>query len=237
LHDPAIGTGLAATHQTILREEIDKFDLFLYHEDDIMFTYPQLVAYLAETKRLHDLDPENGLREHVMGFQRYRRLRRSWEEVYRGDGYGENDIFEQELLEEVPEISLTCIKDQPYQLVTGNTHQAMWIFTADNVRWLQHKCNFMDHESPSREFMSSFLIYEHKAHYCGLYKLHPAERFYKFGVQHYYQQRHVSWFPMWTANENVKAGFHHYSVPKAGLEVPDCWKDIVEESKAAQGSP
>ena len=142
-----VGTGLSMYHKPYLKKEIDNFDFFVYHEDDIMFKYSHLVAYLHETKKLNDLLPDSGLRDHVIGFQRYRRLLRG------GDlstPFGEGDIFEQDLLEEVPKFTPVCLNDEPFLYVTGNLHQAIWAFTTIQLRMLQTKCHFMDHMQPSR---------------------------------------------------------------------------------------
>ena len=116
VHDPSVGTSLAAKHKKYLRENINNFDFFVYHEDDIIFKHSHLVAYLNETRTLHDLLPETGLKDNVIGFQRYRRLFRT------GDihsPYGENDIFEQEMLEEMPSLDPICINNVPYLHVHG----------------------------------------------------------------------------------------------------------------------
>lgn len=146
VHDKSVGTELAAKHKAILRTELNNFDFFVYHEDDMIFKYSHLVAYITETKRLHELNPESGLHDNVIGFQRYRR-------ILRGDihgGYGENDIFEQDIFEEMPEFTPICVKDSPYLLVTGNTHQAIWAFTTAQLHMLQEKCHFLEHTSASR---------------------------------------------------------------------------------------
>jgi hypothetical protein len=144
VHDRSIGTSLAAEHKRILREELEHFDFFVYHEDDIVFKYSHLVGYLNETLKLHQLEPETGLRDYVIGFQRYRRI------MCGNAEYGENDIFEQDLFEEMPEFTPICIKDTPYLHVTGNTHQAIWAFATAQIRILQEKCHFIDHTSASR---------------------------------------------------------------------------------------
>ena len=146
VHDKSVGTGLAAMHKRILGEELHNFDYFVYHEEDMVFKYSHLVGYLNETRKLHELLPDNGLHDYVIGFQRYRR-------ILRGDihgGYGETDIFEQDILEEMPEFTPICIKDTPYLQVTGNTHQAIWAFTKGQLLMLQDKCNFLNHTSASR---------------------------------------------------------------------------------------
>lgn len=131
VHDPSVGTSLAAKHKKFLRENVNDFDFFVYHEDDIIFKYAHLVAYLNETKTLHDLMPETGLKDNVIGFQRYRRLLRT------GDihaPYGETDIFEQELLEEMPSLDPICIKDVPYLHAHGESTRC-WYLCILSLLW------------------------------------------------------------------------------------------------------
>jgi hypothetical protein len=63
---------------------------------------------------------------------------------------GEQDIFEQDLMEETPNFRPTCISDSPYLVVEGNIHQAMWILIREQVDTLQGKCSFLNQSSPSR---------------------------------------------------------------------------------------
>ena len=100
VHDRSIGISLGAVHREFLFREVENYDFFVYHEDDIVFKYNHLMGYLYETKKLHELLPDNGLRDYNIGFQRYRKLMRIGE-VHHEESFGEQDIFEQELLEEV----------------------------------------------------------------------------------------------------------------------------------------
>ena len=138
--------GLAATHRPIVAKERHNYDVFIYHEDDIIFKYSHLLAYLNETFQLHLIAPHVGLYNNVIGFQRYRK-------IYASNGHSkmkEHDIFEQELFEEMPSFNPICISNHPYLKVGGNTHQAMWIFTSSQINMLQKKCNFLNHSSDSR---------------------------------------------------------------------------------------
>lgn len=86
------------------------------------------------------------------------------------------------------------------------------------------------------EYMSSFSLFYRKTYHCGLNKLLPPTRLYTFAILHYYQQRHVSWIPVFAADENIRAGFH--SRQRTPAEVPPCWKTIVEHYQAEQaGKP
>ena len=224
VHDKSIGIALGAEHRKVLGAEINNFDVFVYHEDDIVFKLSHLSAYLYETKQLQLLLKEDAV-NHCIGFQRYRRL--GW------GGGAEQDIFEQNLLEETPDFAPICFQDKPYLSVQGNTHQAIWILTQEQILYLQERCNFLNHSTPSREHMSSFSLFS-RGGWCGLHKVLPGERFTTFTIQHYYQQRHVSWTPVFFADENIKAGYHYSASPRQKREFPSCWEHVVNQSLVQQ---
>ena len=74
-HPANVSTALSAVHRNILGQELHNYDLFFYHEDDMIFKYAHIVGFLGETLRTHQLLPANGLRDHTIGFQRYRYVR------------------------------------------------------------------------------------------------------------------------------------------------------------------
>ena len=102
----------------------------------------------------------------------------------------------------------------------------MWIFTREQIKMLQERCNFLNQSSASREFMSSFSVWDH----CRFKKIIPAQRLLQYMIQvfdsykiiegmmltllflctisfqHYYHQKHVSWYPTYVADENLRAG-------------------------------
>ncbi len=82
--------------------------------------------------------------------------------------------------------------------------------------------------------MSSFSLFDHKKYHCGLNKLLPAERLTTFAIHHYYQQRHVSWTPVFTSSENLNAGYEYTS--RSQVDLPDCWKSIAERNQALQAA-
>ena len=55
-----------------------------------------------------------------------------------------------------------------------------------------------------------------------------------FTLQTDYQQKHVSWTPVFTADENLLAGNHYYAVPKVPITAPDCWKETFAKAQAEQ---
>ena len=229
VHDPSISINLAAQHRRYMSTRVNDFDVFVYHEDDMIVRYHQLVSFIGEIKKLQTLIPDSALRDNTIGFLRYRRLPSA-------HGYQARDVIEQELMDEEPAFTHICIANQPYIHVTGNMHQAMWVFTQEHVHVLQEKCNFLNHSSASREFMSSFGVFDKKPHHCGLNKLLPGLSFHSFFIQHYYQSKFPHWWPVFKATDNMLAGRHaQQDSGEPGL--PDCWKDIAATNRKFQASP
>ena len=54
------------------------------------------------------------------------------------------------MLEELPNLKPICIKGTAYIKAEGNTHQAMWVLTRDQMLALDKKCNFFAQSSASR---------------------------------------------------------------------------------------
>ena len=79
-----------------------------------------------------------------------------------------------------------------------------------------------------REHMSSFSLYNIGSHCCGMNKILPADHFSSFLIQHYYQQRHVSWIPTYSTD---------YELHQNAREI-NCWNGIKAATlKAASNSP
>ena len=227
----SIGIALGIPHRQYMAREIDNYDVFIYHEDDIVVRYSHLAGYLIETQKLHNLQPADSLLySKIIGFQRFRRLLRGGDHHNFGD-YGEQDIIEQELIEETPSFKQFCIGNSTYLSVEGNTHQAMWMATRSQVLWMHEKCAFLNQSNPSREYMSSFSIFGKQAA-CNMHKILPGERFSNYQVWHYYQQRHVSWTPVFTVDDDIHAGYH-----RKEQDQPECWRPLVNRSQIEQSIP
>jgi hypothetical protein len=63
--------------------------------------------------------------------------------------------------------------------------------------------------------MSSFSLFD----VCKLRKLLPGSRLFTFLVQHYYQQRHVSWQGVFATDEGVQRA----------TNAPVCWAPLMAE--------
>ena len=180
---------------------------------------------------MHLIDPENGIKEHSIGFQRYRRLfRNQWGAL----SWNAQDMIEQELFEEMPNFRPICMgtnpdeaKKMPYLLVEGNVHQGMWALTQSQVKILQAKCNYMDHRTYSREHMSSFYLWGQP---CNIAKLIPGARLTSFMILHYYQQKHTFWTPVFTGYEYIITGKEYAG--GSPVKYPSCWNELVNASTA-----
>ena len=79
----------------------------------------------------------------------YRRILRKDAEVHT-QAWAASDVLEQDMLEELPNLKPVCIKDTAYMKAEGNTHQAMWVLTREQMLALDKKCGFFTQSSPSR---------------------------------------------------------------------------------------
>lgn len=257
-----ISVSLAAEHRRYMRHRIDKYDLFLYHEDDIPFKFSHVNAFVEENHLLKQRLPWTGLYDNTIGFQRFRHLHRDAGRLK--EGWSETDIVEQDLLEEVPTFETVCMpgedravspwkaeeektrrlqrqtrqldsgdidskKTYPYIMVIGNTHQGAYMMTQEQAKILDVKCHFLNHSSPSREYMSSFSLFDKKPWHCGLQKLLPAERMQSFMLHHYYHTKWVSWYTISNVNDKTRTGNHY--LYNANLSNPPCWTPIIEDMK------
>ena len=66
VHKYTVGTNLTAYHRKYIAAELDNFDVFAYHEDDIVLKHTHMNGYLDETRRLASLNP-NLLLDHLLG--------------------------------------------------------------------------------------------------------------------------------------------------------------------------
>jgi hypothetical protein len=133
---------LSYQHRAIVKEELANYDVFLYHESNVVFKLSHLTAYIHESSTLHTLLSNSPLKSEVLiGFQRYCRG------VGRNDinsPFGAQDVLNQERMDPLSVYTPICIQNIPYFNVTGETQQNMWILTKQQILMLQDKCQFLD---------------------------------------------------------------------------------------------
>lgn len=146
----SLGNKLAEEAKSEAYKYRNDFDVFIYQEEDIIFLYSHLVAYLAETQQLVNLLGEEGLQKYSLGFQRYCRILQHPSDP-RVQHFVEKDLLVKEYLDEFPFFKPVCIQSTPYIEVTScpeswmaNTHQAVWILTKQQLDQLELKCSFLN---------------------------------------------------------------------------------------------
>jgi hypothetical protein len=85
-------------HRKFAKENVNNYDVFLYHEDDTIFTFPHVMAYLRESHQLNTLlAGDNGsnvpfIDDYGIGFVRMRRQLR-YGNIHAGN-FGAKQIIE-----------------------------------------------------------------------------------------------------------------------------------------------
>lgn len=144
IHQKSLGTSLSAQHRAELRNHLPHYDIFIYQEDDIIFKFKHLVAFVEESHLLRTILPSSEWLGCGIGFLRYRRIMRKDAEIH-SQAWGATDVIEQDMLEELPNLRPICLgsgsrsMQVPYLICEGNTHQAMWILTRDQVKGLSSR--------------------------------------------------------------------------------------------------
>lgn len=140
-YDAGVGIWLSAPHRIVAKDLINNFDFFVYIEDDMIFRYTLLTAFLEETKMLQAVLPENGLADYCIGYQRFKKKHHKKGEYLDG----ENVIVEH--VDELPTFDHICLQDIPYvtcHAVEEGVHQAMWSLTRQQILTLQDRCQYLD---------------------------------------------------------------------------------------------
>jgi len=71
-HPKALNIKVAEKHRLTLKREMNKYDVFVYQEDDIVISKEAFEAYLAEVDEIEKLLGSKGLEEYAPGFLRFR---------------------------------------------------------------------------------------------------------------------------------------------------------------------
>ena len=190
--DSNIHYRLSLQHRKTVAAELNKYDLFIYHEDDVIITHANVIAYIEETKNLYTLN-HSSLNNNMIGFQRYF-IEKQPSQIT--EGYLTRW---RERYQEFPDYHRICHHGVVYMDCNKNTHQAMWILTRAQIEILQNKCSFLDQTLEDeqgdsflvREYMSSFSIFRNNFGFennsCGLKKMIPLSTINRFVVHHYYK--------------------------------------------------
>lgn len=182
-----IGFGLNSKHRIYAREHLSEFDIFVYAEEDMIFTVSHLRAYLQSVRELQLAFPRTWLHYYI-GFLR-------WEDM--------EDIQERVSWEYLPHhIHVVNVSDRldPY-VVTNNLNQAIYVLTRDHMIDLEDRCGFLTDVGQSAfyrelrwamdqdwkymavgvsEWSSSFQLVLQ----CGLRRIIPSRNLQAFMMQH-----------------------------------------------------
>ena len=147
---------LSGANRVHISENLDKYDLFIYQEDDIIVTLQHVQSILASRRRLEETLGVKGARIYGEGFWRYRRNlpKKNWESLYKFAGgpmsvpprynYSEDkgslkvpDHRNTFYLEEKLDLHPVCIGNSslsgsqklPYYIAGSNIHQASFVLT------------------------------------------------------------------------------------------------------------
>jgi len=182
-----IGFGLNSKHRLYAREHLAEFDLFVYAEEDMIFTISHLRAYLQSLRELQLTFPQTWLHYYI-GYLR-------WEDV--------EETHERVSWEYLPhQIHIVNVSPnlEPY-VVTNNLNQAMYVLTRDHMIDLENRCGFLTDVGQSAfyrelrwamnqdwkymavgvsEWSSSFQLVLQ----CGLRRIIPSRNLQSFMIQH-----------------------------------------------------
>jgi hypothetical protein len=237
-------SNFASYHRNYTAKVIDDYDIFIYQEDDMILTYHNIVSWIHATWRLDSLLPEGEMKNYLFGFIRFRRQYRISSshslKQFTGKDITNSDLIETEIIAEEPAVAYTCISGEKYLILTGNTHQAFWILSKDQILSLQNKCQFLNQsrngESGTIEYMSDFSIWDKNPTRsnpyggCGMIKIMPSN-IESFLVHHYFPGQSRARHSNLMYNELRR--FYVGNRANKGY-IPPCWKDLVNVSQTEE---
>ena len=182
---------------------LEQFDLFMYIEDDMIFRYSTLIAWLAETMKLNKLIDNQVLHDDIhcsykypckydIGFIRVVGKKTK----VPGDEFVDHHFLRGIHLDETPKLNMFCIKDEAYLSIMDHINQAMWIQTREDLKFLNRTCNFL-HVPPWTgpkgfviEYFSGYSLFRNhrfngRPLNCMVSKIIPVERLQALTIEHY----------------------------------------------------
>ncbi len=156
----------------------------------MVVTANHVESYLAETSKLYG-DTPLAASSYMVGYLRF-------SGPPSGSAAAEAGLLIGGAIEDTDRGAVGCLGGRPYLAVRRNPHQAMLILTADELRILSKKCNFLNQSlihisRMHREYISSFSVFEGSNHFmrlmnfppsCKTTKLVPIESMESFFVRH-----------------------------------------------------
>jgi hypothetical protein len=200
IKDPAVGLNIVRFHRTLFYENLDKYDLFIFTEDDLHIRPRHAIAYLEETRRLKEKLGDKRLADYSIGFLRYERLDSDNYSHYYFEHFWENGtkFFNHNIRR------VEGIEDEVYFTGGRPFHQGMYMATSEQLRaWgVRPGCRFNETTmfEPDyryiREKISSVHLFDRQQG-CKVNQVIPTAHYYDFLIHHmsdkYMHQRNPSW--------------------------------------------
>jgi hypothetical protein len=169
-----IKIGLTHEYKLDLLNSIDNYDIFLYLEDDILFTHKNLITFENENKYLPD--------DYVIGLLRY--------EEYNGKKYLNEMCKNSDQHSSIPIVGQT---DDRYYFSIENVHQGSFILERRNIKQLIDNDNFIINFGESLEAAASnFYKGKWPGNSNGLNKIYPFDSIDDLMV-HHLPNKHCKW--------------------------------------------
>jgi len=172
------GNHFAAPHRDLLFANAEKYDLFVYIEDDMLIRLEHVVAYLEETAKLKDLIGQEDFLKYSVGFLRYEVNPETKERSQFEHPDGDYPILEEPKLQ------------QKYMTHPSSLHhQAMYMATREQLLGWKDSCKcFGDTEylkqitTPTtfRETLSSACLFS----VCSVLPVLPRDSFQDLMIHH-----------------------------------------------------
>eukprot|EP00587_Corethron_hystrix_P004390 CAMPEP_0113330430 /NCGR_PEP_ID=MMETSP0010_2-20120614/21628_1 /TAXON_ID=216773 ORGANISM="Corethron hystrix, Strain 308" /NCGR_SAMPLE_ID=MMETSP0010_2 /ASSEMBLY_ACC=CAM_ASM_000155 /LENGTH=403 /DNA_ID=CAMNT_0000192983 /DNA_START=45 /DNA_END=1256 /DNA_ORIENTATION=- /assembly_acc=CAM_ASM_000155 len=206
LVSPAVRLHLVDLHRPLFYEEenLEKYDVMIYLEDDIRVSPSTIASYLMETQRVRELVGDEEFSDYNIGIVRYeynfppdtviqdntRHLVKKSTRVYWE--HSKRPVFSK-AADILPEKERKLLGDGYFQM--SNHHQGMFMATPELLRkWAEReKCNFdvvrdrpgqghQPTEGTQRVWMSSHML--HGKRHCNVRQLLPVDNFATLTVHH-----------------------------------------------------
>lgn len=240
---------LAAKSRDILKSNVDKYDLFIYQDDDVIVTPEHITSYIEEANELERLSIRSSPTYRI-GFLQVHRPRLSASSPMSPSLLPPPYIVDEPRLRPICRGSSNAQGRSPYVEVGGNSQQGLFILTKEQLKQLEILCGFFGRANmvEKREYFSSYSLFERphlqalRAHdlpvarhaYCAGQKVIPADKLLQFTVERVNSQQTLPQTQIqspnstFTFNEFIeKKLFLKRKKSFLNLDKLGCWQDIL----------
>ena len=248
-YDKNLGMAIVEYSRQPSADYLDQFHLFMYIEDDMLFRYSTLIAWLAETKKLTTLIDNQVLHDNIhcsykypckfnIGFLRVVTKKTT----VPGDLFVDHHFLRGVHLEETPTLNIFCIKNESYISVMDHVHQAVWIETREDLKFLNETCNFLQvppWKGPDGfvlEYFAGYSLFRNRKFVgrplnCMVTKIIPSEKLEEFTIEHFRRSSKPPRAPndekstLYFVDEMTRKGLNYNDPKSAAAIIPECWKN------------